>query len=530
MRVRTSAVVACAAVITGAALWMRAQVTVAPDLPSLMPPGALLYVEAKDFHTLLSRWDSSSEKSKWLGSANFTQLAQSRLVQRLAEAQTQFASVAGLSVEMNLLDQVAGTRSAFAFYNLSKLSFVYLTQLPRPANPLWQKRTQYQSREVAGIPFYVKSDAGTDRSIAFASYKDWFIITTAEDRMADTLVLLSGQKAASLATEDWFKSTIGHSQTPGDLRLVYNLDALLQTPQFRTYWIHRNASELRAFHAGVADLTEHNEGFTEERALVRKTDTESPSEDAALEEALHWIPAQSSLYRAWAAPNTDQIAQALEEVVLSERPPEAVNNRFAPMVSAETAAVGTEADLETRIDEAPFHRASDESVAGLVNAIAKMQPRALLHVQRTAVLNDNVFVMPDSGAVIICKQPDAAALLVSSRSSLDPLRITVAGNALLITRLDLARSNSAPHSLPRTGFVAQYSNHLEWPHYKKLFDVLDRGAVNPETPVPGGTPSFFSQNLQSLGEAMSRLQSVSLTRRDEPSVVRETLHYEMARP
>jgi hypothetical protein len=111
-------------------LWLRAQYNDARPLASLLPPGALWYVEAKDFGKILREWTGSAEKSKWVDGDNFKILGQSRLLQRLGQAQDEFAAVAGLPVDLTFADQVAGQKSAFAFYDLSHVVFVYITQRP----------------------------------------------------------------------------------------------------------------------------------------------------------------------------------------------------------------------------------------------------------------------------------------------------------------------------------------------------------------------------------------------------------------
>ena len=134
--------------------WLHAQIApVAPSMAADIPAGALLYLEAKDFGKLLREWNNSQEKTKWLGSANYDVLSRSRLIGRLQQAQGELEQTAGVSAQMKLLEQVAGTRSAFAFYNLGALKFVCITHLDHgaiEANDLWKRRAQYQPREAAG--------------------------------------------------------------------------------------------------------------------------------------------------------------------------------------------------------------------------------------------------------------------------------------------------------------------------------------------------------------------------------------------
>ena len=440
---------------------------------------------------------------------------------------------------MDLVNHLSGGRSAFAFYNLSRLTFVYLTEMPQSrfdSTDLWRGRSNYQARAAAGIPFYVKSGEG-GRSVAFASYKDWFVVSSDEDRMAATLVLLSGQKAASIGTETWFSSAAQQAQTQGNLRLVYNLEALLATPQFRTYWIQRNASELRPFSSGISDLFENSDGFEEQRFLLRKTSAPAPMDDSSLKQVLRYAPAQSSLYRAWSSPDTALLSGILQQVVFGDSAAPAIYSQMAPAVTPEAGAIGNASDLEVRIDEPSIQHASQQSITPFVDALLKMEPTAVLHVQSTSVLRDQVFVMPDSGIVLICKHPDAALLnqvlsqvaSITETGSLDPLQVSVSENVIVLTRMDLPPSSAALTLPADVTFAAGYNHATEWPHYTKLFALIERNASNRESPVYAGTPPFFSRNVQSLGNALSRLQRASILTSDKGVLLQETVRYEMAR-
>ncbi len=527
--------------LTFGGFWLRAQQEQTHALASFLPAGALLYLEAANFQSLLKEWNLSTEKKSWLTSANFGVLSRSRLVQRLGQAQDEFASVAGLPIQFNLLEEIGGGRAAFACYDLPNLRFVYIAKLDASrlnANQLWRTRAKYQPRQAAGIRFYVKSDPATHRIVAFATYQSWFIVTTAEDRMAQTLALLSGTRAASLENEPWFSSIVKRSTAQGDLRLVYNLDALLPTPQFRTYWIQRNASELKAFTSGMADLFETQNGFEERRILVRREGTAGAASVPSIAEILRYVPPASSLYRAWSAPDRSLVTEVLQQVVFAAPGGGPTLDRLAPKVSAEASDVGSGSDFETRIDEEPLRRAEAVPISQLANAVIGMQPTAMLHIQATSLLGDKVFVMPASATVIQCQHADRELLGASMKASttvlqtgrLDPLNVSVSGNTIILSRMKIVRSDAAPQFPPGTTYTAVFDNSIEWPRYKQLFGVIDRNPMNPEASPAPNAPTFFSGNIRSLGDTLSRLQRVSITAQDAITETRETLHYEMSTP
>ncbi len=93
-------------IAAGLGYWAIAQPAPAP-LATLIPSGALLFLEAKDFGTLLADWNGSAEKRVWLASANYQAFSRSSLFIKLERAQTEFATAAGVPPDYALLGSVA---------------------------------------------------------------------------------------------------------------------------------------------------------------------------------------------------------------------------------------------------------------------------------------------------------------------------------------------------------------------------------------------------------------------------------------
>jgi len=536
VRHRATLIAVCCALVSlvFGSLWLRAQRNDTRALSSLVPAGAMFYLEAKDFSHLLNQWNSSEERRRWLKSDNASVLSESRLLQRLIQSQVQYATVAGVPVEMSLVNELAGSQSAFALYDFSTVHFVYLTRLAGAQldqSNLWKVRGSYQTRDVAGIPFYVKTATqGRDSfTVTFASHDGWLVIATEPSLIARTLVLLASQPEASIAGDTWFADTVKQLPQAGDVRLVYNLTALRKTPQFRTYWIQRNITELGAYTSGSADLFEQESGFEEQRVLLRSSRAQSSAETQSLTQVLNHIPQESSLYRAWSTPTRELVRSALRQVVLGESADAPNLSRYAPQVSAEEPEIGSESDLETRIDEPEFHKSAAGRVDDLTDAVMAMGPLALLHSQSTRVADDRVFVLPESEVSLVCAKPDLSALQgvleravdMTKTGALDPLRTARESNTLVVSRMPQHAFDKAPVVLPGETYVAGYDQVAEWPRYKRLFGIVDRS-------VPGapGFTGFFSANLHSLGDSLNRLRRASLLTQDEGMVTRDTVRYE----
>ena len=150
-------------------------------LSHYVPAGPLLYLEAKDFASLLGDWNSSPQKRQWLQSDNYQVFSRSRLFLRLSGASEQFAAAAGLPPDMNFLSQVAGGRSALALYDIGKLQFLYITYLPSAKSmetALYQSRAKFEPRTAGGVNFYIRHDPQSQREVAFAVSGDYLLLAT----------------------------------------------------------------------------------------------------------------------------------------------------------------------------------------------------------------------------------------------------------------------------------------------------------------------------------------------------------------
>lgn len=248
--------VLCVAAL-GAAMLLQTRATPVPPLAGWFPPGPALYLEAKDFAGLLASWNSSAEKSRWLGSANYQVFRRSRLFTRLEQAHQEYAAAAGVPADMNLVAGIAGAESALALYDIGQIEFLYISRVPAARaleSVLWRAKERFEPRNSAGIAYYVKTEPSSRRTAAFAVHEGLFLLATREELLAGALALIAGRSQGSLLREGWFEQALRAAGQPGDLRLALNMPELVRSPHFRSYWIHRNVSKLRPFAVGVADL------------------------------------------------------------------------------------------------------------------------------------------------------------------------------------------------------------------------------------------------------------------------------------
>ena len=150
-------------------------------LDQIMPEGALLYIEAKDFSGLMKDWNASPEKSQWLKSDDYRVFSNSRLFLRLSKASDEFAVAAGVPPNMKFLNDAAGKESALAIYNIGELEFLYVSRINNSAflqSPLWQTRSKFQPCMAGGKSFYTRKDEQSGMEVAFAVADDYLILGT----------------------------------------------------------------------------------------------------------------------------------------------------------------------------------------------------------------------------------------------------------------------------------------------------------------------------------------------------------------
>ena len=548
--------------LAAVAYWALAQ-AVPPPMPSLFPAGALLYLEARDFGALLSDWNGSTEKSTWLGGSNYAVFSRSHLFLKLAQAQAEFAAAAGVPPDYALLTSVAGTNSGLAIYNIGDLEFLYVTHLASARamdTALWKARGNYQTRRAGNVDYYVKQDAASHRNVAFAYTGDTLILATREDLIGGALELLARQPRPSVVSEKWFADSVQAAQ-PGshDLRMVYNLERLVATPHFRSYWAQRNVSSLREFSAGLSDLERTGGDFAERRVLLRSTPATAVADETATGQLLALVPDDAGLYRASLHPTAEQAEHSIAEKIFAATAQAALPSKQAPAVVNQGEA-GTELDLETHIDEEPL---ADDRSAGVFAALRQQlnatPVQAMLGVSSTRIAADQIFVGSQSAVVLLSENPwDSAAvrgaiaaaagslwssggLGVGWRASttgtqeldgLGKLGLAVDGRWLILgDSVELVNSLFARRSLapvPGAVYAAGWRHARELPNFERWMRLIDFPQIPPAAIGDAREPMFYSENVASLGRALSRVRSATLAVHDTGAMLRESAVYRIA--
>ena len=547
----------------GALLQTPAQAPRQTGITALLPAGATLVLEAKDFASLVGDWTTYPEKTKWLASANYQAFSRSRLFLRLKDAYDEFSTAAGVPPSMALVSDVAGAESALALYDIGKLEFVYVTRLASAKtmeSALWRTRGTYEPRNAAGTPFYVRVDPKSKRVVAFGVRDQYLVLATREDLVAGALALIGGRGGSSVDVDGWFAQAIKAAGAPGDLRLVARLDALVKQPHFRSYWVQNNVAELKQYASAVSDLTRTPQEIREERVLLRAE--EKAAENAAgLGDIVRLVPDAAGLYRAWLAPPAEQATTLIFENVIATSSALAQRDRNAPRLGSTESVVGGGNDFESRIDEeARAPRPTTYQMGPLSQLVGSEPLGAMLHVEATRAATDGVFV--DRGSVIVLARStpwpqgaarDAVRTVVdqvwtkahlglrwidaqvgtqtfSRLEGLETVAVAERGRLLLVANdaallAAVLDAVSKPAVALEGVYAAGFRHALERGRFASAMRLIDHAAAGSEN----REPLFFSENLASLSDTLSRVDSASIVVRDRGATVSQTITYRLVR-
>lgn len=566
---------------------------VSPELASMLPQGALLTIEARDFSGLLKRWNDSPQKAAWLKSDNYSVFSNSRLFGRLSTAQDEFATAAGLPPDASFLREVTGTESVFGWYDIGKLEFLYITRMPSgmaDKTRLLQMRTKFSSRQIGSQTFYVHTHGDpekgeTPRTVAFAVSGDWLLLATREDLMAGALTLIANvdHQAAtnSVIHEPWFQdaqTAAGSKQ--GEVRMTLNLEKIVPTPYFRSYWVQQNITEMKQFRSGVADVFLQADSFREERVLLPTSAPDAVATTVDLSQLTAMLPEHAGVFRAVAKPTVESAVASLNEKLLERTTSTYLDVRVTPPAELSVTEVDTASDLETRIDGAPMVDASKAEpsaalrLAALQQVLAGSDLQAMMTVSRTGEAGNGVWI-PFQSAVVLAsaKDWDASAMESALAQALGarlttgglglqwkpakagggsyfeigdvrPLEISVKGKLCILTDdsglmqemlmpesnsnyLDSVRGAGHVTTLAGVDLASQRAGFARW---SKLVDRTQQGVnVNVKTQSEGdgirGEPAFFSRNIQSLSDVFATLETEGFVERRDGGLTRQTVSY-----
>ena len=107
-------------------------------------------------------------------------------------------------------------------------------------------------------------------------------------------------------------------------------------PQFRTYWVQQNVTQMKAYRAAAADLYREPTQFREERALLLKAADASTEPDPDLAALAAFAPT-AGVFRATSSSDPQAAVNAIGEKLLGHAATVPVTATEAPDPRADSA-------------------------------------------------------------------------------------------------------------------------------------------------------------------------------------------------
>jgi len=411
------------------------------------------------------------------------------------------------------------------------------------------------------MTFYLRRDPESQREVEFAVHESYLLFATREDLMASALQLMAGAKDGAIGAEPWFAQSVAAAGPAGDLRMVLNLEKIVPSPYFRSYWVQQNISDMKSYASSVSDLFRAGKEYREERVLLKKAGDATATDERGEEvsDLAGLVPAGVGFYEAQPCPSVDLCLDTLKTKILAPHSGPVPPGQLAPPAQLTSGETGSSADLETRIDQAPAsHKSDDDGTDALKNLLQKSQVNAVLHIQSTERNAAGVFVKIHSAVAL---SGDAAWDEAAARSALTtfirprltasqlgvawkqasgyyeldglhPLQASVHGKYLIVSD-DPALMGGVLANLNRKSdlkpavLVAEFNHERERDNFARLVNMVDRPDMNP-TGTPGSErqPQFFSENIASLSGTLAAVSSEKIVVRDAGDRVLQTVTYQ----
>ena len=246
-------------------------------LASVMPGGAMLYIQARDLSALMKTWLASPVRGRFYKSSSFSAFEHSRIYLKLQARQKDFETALGFGINEERLAELAGGASSVGIYDIGKLELVFVSEIPREraiATVLFKNAPKFQERSGDGLSYYVR-DISTDggrlnQQFCFAYTEGKLIVTTAEGLMIRAL-----KNAKEAAPDSLISAVLANAEAAGsgfathDVTMWLDQAKLNKNRYFTGNWIHGNAAQgrnsLANIEGGILDLQITKEGLMERR-------------------------------------------------------------------------------------------------------------------------------------------------------------------------------------------------------------------------------------------------------------------------
>ncbi len=153
-----------------------------------LPRGALVYAQFENLPELITQWEQSQLKDRYLSSTSYQQLQHRHLAMKLISRWEEFNNALGFPLDLSRLVLRLTATAAVAIYDIGQLDLLFVAPISDEKVALTQflkSKDQFEEVETPdGAPYYshtVEADRGRQKQVlAFATVNGRFLLGTNE--------------------------------------------------------------------------------------------------------------------------------------------------------------------------------------------------------------------------------------------------------------------------------------------------------------------------------------------------------------
>src|ERR1043165_6087332 len=123
-----------------------------------LPRGALVYAQFQNLPELISSWEQSQLKERYLNSTNYQQLQQRHLAMKLISRWEEFNDALGFPLDLATIGSSTDGAAAIAVYDIGQLDVLFVAPISEEKVALTQffkRKDQFEEAETPdGTPYY----------------------------------------------------------------------------------------------------------------------------------------------------------------------------------------------------------------------------------------------------------------------------------------------------------------------------------------------------------------------------------------
>jgi hypothetical protein len=241
-----------------------------------LPRGALVYAQFHDLPAAIKRWDESSLKQQYLGSANYKQFQHRHLALKLVQRWEELNNGFGFQLSTTSISEAADAGAALAIYDIGKMDVVFVAPLSEEklaASKFFNSKNDFEETELPdGATYYrreIEADRGRQKQVlAFAAVKGRFVLATNERLLLQTIANINGKAQKARLSDDPAFKTLSTVLTPHFATVWVDQAKLNDDWYFKHYWLMHNVDQLRGIRACIFDLEFQDGKWIERRDFL----------------------------------------------------------------------------------------------------------------------------------------------------------------------------------------------------------------------------------------------------------------------